>query len=112
MQTLLYMYVIFGLLLAALSVPMLLDKVPPNPWYGFRVPSTLADETLWYKINRHMARWLLLTGILTAVAAVVLYRWGKLSVDTYAWLCLLVFAVPFTMGAISSWRYLQQLKGS
>ena len=51
MQTLLYMYVIFGLLLAALSVPMLLDKVPPNPWYGFRVPSTLADETLWYKIN-------------------------------------------------------------
>ena len=110
MRTMLVLYVVFGLLLVGLSIPLLLNKVPPNPWYGFRVPSTLADETLWYKVNRHMARWLLATGIVTTIGAIVLYRWGNLSVDAYAWLCLAVFAVPFTVGAIRSWRYLRRLQ--
>lgn len=110
MQTILLLYVIFGLLLAGLAIPLILGKVPPNPWYGFRVPSTLADETLWYKVNRHMGRWLLATGILTVGGALALYRWGNLSLDAFAWLCLAVFAVPFAVGAIRSWRYLQRLK--
>lgn len=104
------MYVIFGLLLVGLSIPLLLGKVPPNPWYGFRVPSTLADATLWYKVNRHMARWLLMTGILTAAGAFLLYWFTDLSLDAYAWGCLVVFAVPFTVGAIRSWRYRRRLK--
>ena len=110
MTTLLLMYVIFGLLLAGLSVPLLLGKIPPNGWYGFRVPSTLYNPDLWYKVNRHMARWLLATGIVTPIGAIVLYRWGNRSVDDYAWLCLAVFAVPFTVGAIRSWRYLRRLQ--
>jgi hypothetical protein len=110
MRTLLVMYVSFGLLLAGLAIPLLLGKIAPNPWYGFRVPSTLADETLWYKVNHHMASWLLATGIITVAGAVALYWWGNLSLDAYAWACLAVFAVPFTIGVIRSWRYLQRLK--
>ena len=109
MITLLLMYVVFGLLLIALAIPMLRGKVPPNPWYGFRVPSTLSDPTRWYKANRYAARWLLLTGVITAAAAIALYFVPGLSVDTYAWLVLAVFGVPFVLMIITSFRYLRRL---
>ena len=109
MITLLLMYVVFGLLLIALAIPMLRGKVPPNPWYGFRVPGTLSDPTRWYKANRYAARWLPLTGVITVVAAIALYFVPGLSVDTYAWLVLAVFGVPFVLMIISSFRYLRRL---
>lgn len=109
MTTILFLYVGFGLLMIGLSIPLLLDKIPPNPWYGFRVPSTLSDPVVWYKANRYLARWLLPTGIITVVGALVLYQVPGLSVDTYAWLCLAVFAVPFLATIIASFRYLKRL---
>lgn len=109
MITLLVMYVVFGLLLIVLAIPMLRGKVPPNPWYGFRVPDTLSDPTRWYKANRYAARWLLLTGVITVVAAIALYFVPGLSVDTYAWLVLAVFGVPFVLMIITSFRYLRRL---
>ena len=109
MITLLVMYVVFGLLLIVLAIPMLRGKVPPNPWYGFRVPGTLSDPTRWYKANRYAARWLLLTGVITAAAAIALYFVPGLSVDTYAWLVLAVFGVPFVLMIITSFRYLRRL---
>ncbi len=110
MTTLLVMYVVFGLLLAGLAVPLLLDKIPPNGWYGFRVPSTLYNEQLWYKVNRYMARWMLLAGIITVVGAVALFFVPGLSVDAYAWLLLAVFALPFAIGVALSFRYLRRLQ--
>lgn len=111
MTTLLAMYVIFGLLLAGLSIPLMLGKIPPNPWYGVRVPSTLEDERLWYKVNRYMARGLLATGIITVLGAIVFYRVPGLSVDTYAWLALAAFGVPMTITVVFGIRYLRRLKG-
>jgi uncharacterized membrane protein len=110
MTTMLAMYVIFGLLMAALAIPLLFDKIPPNPWYGFRVPSTLADETLWYKVNRYAARWLFLAGVVTVVGALALYSVPGLTVDRYAWLCLAVFLLGFIPMIIFSWRYLKRAK--
>jgi SdpI/YfhL protein family len=34
-------------------------KIPPNHWYGFRVPATLNDPGLWYKVNAYAASGLL-----------------------------------------------------
>lgn len=110
MTTLLIMYVVFGLLLVALAIPLMLDKIPPNPWYGFRVPSTLSDPEVWYKVNRYAARGLLATGILTVLGAIVLYRVPGLSVDTYAWLTLAAFAAPFLVTIVASVRYLRQVR--
>lgn len=111
MTTLLVMYLIFGGLLIALAIPLLLDKIPPNSWYGFRVPSTLADATLWYKVNRYMARWLLLSGVVTVISAAVFYRIPGLSIDTYAWLCLAAFGLSFVPGVVLSMRYLRRMRG-
>lgn len=109
MRTLLWMYVVFGALLVALAVPLLLDRVPPNGWYGFRVPGTLNNPEVWYKVNRYAARWLLAAGIITVLAAIVLYFVPGLTVDTYAWLGLGAFALVFLPGLLLSFRYLRQL---
>ena len=37
--------------IAAISVPLILKKVPPNPLYGFRTARTLADRALWFRVN-------------------------------------------------------------
>ena len=109
MTTLLAMYVVFGLLLIGLSIPLLLDKIPPNGWYGFRVPSTLYNPDVWYKVNRYAARWMLLSGIITIVAALLLYNYADLTVDGYAWSLLAVFLLSFLPGLVLSFRYLRKL---
>lgn len=46
------------------SVPMILQLVPPNPLYGFRTPRTLANPGIWYRAN-------LFAGWALAIAAAV-----------------------------------------
>ena len=48
-----------GVVLIGLAIPLMLRRVKPNALYGFRVPATFADESVWYDMNaragRHMA---------------------------------------------------------
>jgi len=66
-----------GLLLIGLSIPLMRRKVRPNVLYGFRTPSTLKDERLWYEVNARTGMDLLVVGIgLLAITAV--YAFGLL----------------------------------
>ena len=40
-------FFVSGLLFAALAVPLLRRKVPPNHLYGLRIRESLADKTVW-----------------------------------------------------------------
>ena len=44
-----------AIVLIALAGPLLLRRIPPNGLYGFRTPSTLRDERLWYEVNAKTA---------------------------------------------------------
>ena len=63
---------ITGLLLVALSVPMMLGRVRPNVWYGFRTSKTLSDERIWYEANRLSGR----AGIVAGTLMVLLTGLG------------------------------------
>ena len=52
-----------GLLTGLLAIPLLLGKVPPNRWYGIRVPAAFASRENWYAINAFGARRLLLFAV-------------------------------------------------
>lgn len=71
--------VVSGLVLVGVGIPLMRRRVPPNPWYGVRFPSTLADERTWYAVNERSGRDLLILGttvVLVAVGApLVLPRW-------------------------------------
>mgnify|MGYP006356599333 FL=1 len=66
-----FLWLFVGLLFISMSIPLVLEKVPPNRWYGFRVAKTFSSERIWYSANRVAGYDLLSVGILTVVTAVI-----------------------------------------
>jgi uncharacterized membrane protein len=55
-------------------------RVPPNRWYGIRLPSTVGDERVWYAVNGRSGRDLFILGATVTVlglgAPLMLPRWN------------------------------------
>jgi hypothetical protein len=100
-----------GILMIVLAIPMILQKVKPNPWYGFRTRKTLSDERVWYAANRYAGKALLSAGIVTTLAAVALYLIAGSAEQGTGWvvLWLLVLGVPLMAGVAASLAYLRTL---
>jgi uncharacterized membrane protein len=109
-EILLALYAVGGLLLAGLSVPLILHKVPPNGIYGFRIPATFEDPQLWYKVNAYAGKRLLVAGLGTAVGSIILYYIVNTSVDAYALSCLGLFLALFLWAIITSFLYLKSVQ--
>lgn len=62
-----------GLLLLLVAIPLLLKKVPPNRWYGFRVSATLKDPALWYQANVYIAKYISGIGVILMAVAFLFY---------------------------------------
>ncbi len=107
MVILLALYAFSGILLAGLSVPLILNKIPPNGFYGFRMRSTLNNPDLWYKVNAYAGWRFLVAGLGTSAGSIILYYAVPHSVDSYALSCLGVFLALFIWGMISSSLYLK-----
>lgn len=111
MKTLLIIYVAAGALLIVLSIPLLLEKVPPNSLYGFRVSQTLNDPRVWYAVNKYAAKRLIAAGVSSVFAAIGLSLIPGLSIDAYALACLAVFTLVFIMGLVQCFRYMSSIAG-
>ena len=109
METLLLIYLGGSLLLALLALPMIARKLPPNSWYGVRIPQTLDDPKAWYAVNAYAGKRLLWMALLFGASALLLYNWPGLSVDAYAWLNLAILVVLFSFLVLQIWRYLKVL---
>jgi uncharacterized membrane protein len=110
MVILLALYSFAGVLLAGLSVPLILQKIPPNGIYGFRIPSTLNNPQLWYKVNAFSGKRLLVVGLGTAISAIILFYTTGENIDQYALSCLGVFLALFLWAIISSFLYLRGIQ--
>lgn len=109
MDAMLALFVVSGLLLSGLSLPLILKKIKPNGLYGFRVRKTMENPDIWYAVNCYTGKWLLGTGLVVVAAAVGLSFIPGLSVDGYALAVLAVFAVAFAVSLAASVRYLKLL---
>jgi hypothetical protein len=109
MEILLALYAIGGMVLAGLSVPLILQKIPPNSLYGFRIRSTMEDPRLWYQINAFAGRRLLVVGLGTALGSIILFYTTSQNIDTYAMSCLGVFLALFLWAVISSFIHLRNI---
>ena len=110
MATLLILYVVAGLLLIALAVPLIRRKVRPNAWYGFRVRQTFADPDIWYAANAYAGKYLLGTGVITVLVAGTFYRALGISRDAYALACAGVILTALAVCVIQCFRYLAKLR--
>jgi uncharacterized membrane protein len=84
----------------AISLPLALRKVPPNPLYGFRTRKTMSDPHTWYEANH-------LGGIALIVASVAaLIGWALLMLlldrSTAAVYSTFVCVAAIAMGAVVS----------
>ena len=62
--------------LAALGMPLWVAMVGPNRLYGVHTAATLADESLWYAVNRATGRDIVAAGTVSLALAVLLPKMG------------------------------------
>jgi uncharacterized membrane protein len=53
----------------AVSIPLIFRMIPRNGFYGFRVPKTLASDSVWYPANQASGIALLVAGCIWLAAA-------------------------------------------
>ena len=112
MMILLVMYVGIGLLLSAISVPLILRRIGPNLIYGFRVKQTLEDPEVWYDVNAYAGKGLFVDGLITVIAAMVLALVPGISVDRYALSLMALVFLALGITLVSSFRYLGRVVGA
>jgi uncharacterized membrane protein len=110
METLLGMFLIAGVLLIALAIPTIFKRIPPNPFYGFRVQQTLDSPELWYIVNEYAGKRLLIVGIVTVVVAFGLYFIPGLSIDIYAIICAVVVLGLLGVFIVQIIRYMNSIQ--
>jgi uncharacterized membrane protein len=87
-----------GPVLLFLSIPLMLRWVPQNRFFGFRIPATLRDESLWHDANALNGRHLFALGLFLVVLEFVL----PLSLRIQA--LRVVAVVGFAAIVVSDWR--------
>ena len=107
MVTLMILFISSGLLLAALSVPLIVRKIGPNPFYGFRVKRTLEEPAVWYPVNAYAAERLRVVGLGISVSASLLCFVPGIDLDVYAWSCAGIGLAGMLAAVIQSYLYLQ-----
>jgi len=98
-----------GTLLALTAVPMWSRRVPPNAWYGFRTGRTLANEQIWYAINQTAGRDLFIAGVLTFLAAIILFIIRDRLPYSLAIMNLIVLIASVGIATIHSFYTLAQI---
>ncbi|MGH6834397.1 MAG: SdpI family protein [Methylocella sp.] len=67
------LYGLTGLLFIAIGIPLALERVPPNHWYGFRTAKTLSNQTIWYAANRVAGIDLIIAGVAIALGMLAMF---------------------------------------
>jgi uncharacterized membrane protein len=63
-------FVFIGAVFIILGIPLLLEKVKPNWFYGFRTPTTIKNKDLWYKVNKQVGREFIIAGIIVLLCSI------------------------------------------
>ena len=100
---------LLGIMFVALALPLAARRIPPNRWYGLRVPATFADTTVWYDANAATGKDLVAFGAVATVIALVLPHVAHLRTETYALVCAVVFGLGSLVLAVRGWRLANRL---
>ena len=93
-------YAGMGFLIILLCVPMILEMVPPNNWYGFRTRRTLSDPNVWYPANRIAGQYFAVAGVLIVITTLLVFLFHKNLPPKTSSLILLSVSLISLLGAI------------
>ena len=92
-------------LFALIAIPLVLRKVKPNVIYGFRTPTTLSNDVVWYETNAFFGWTLLAACAVSAIAMSVIFRSGEAPGPHLMTESLLALAGPPFVATILTWRF-------
>jgi len=110
MEAFLALYALGGVVIAGLSVPLVLFRMPPGRLYGIRIHAGIDDPQRWYRVNAHLGRRFLLVGLGTALGSIILYFTSNPDVKQYALSCLGLLVGLTLWGGISSFLYVRSFR--
>ena len=102
------LFAVVGLLFMGISVPLIMGKVPPNWFYGFRTRKTLSDSKIWYEANRLSGKDFFISGLLVFVASIVTLVFGQSANPDHIVFTLLSVLLLSLAGA--AWHGFKALK--
>ena len=86
-KILFYFYGAVGLILAFIGIILTAQKISRNNWIGFRTKKTMANENLWYTVNKVVGKNLLMGGIFISLVNFILYsEKEKFSLNLFSWI--------------------------
>jgi uncharacterized membrane protein len=99
-----------GLSYSLLALPLIMKKIKPNRWYGFRVKKTLSNPEIWYKANQIAGKNMLLAGLTILAATISTYfiRLNSASFPSEV-INIVVFISAALASTVSSFRALKKL---
>lgn len=92
------LFLITGLIFIGIGLPLIMEKVKPNPWYGFRTRKTLASTRVWYITNKVMGYDISLAGLAISVVAVILLLIGQQRLDLLVSVAINLIVMLVTLG--------------
>lgn len=96
-------FILVGLVMVALALPLIFETVKPNRIYGFRTEKTLSDPDIWYRANRAIGIDLAVAGVVTVtVAAALLLAKAVLSENTVLLINLAVSMSALVVAVVHS----------
>jgi SdpI/YfhL protein family len=93
-----------GLLLFGLAWPLAFRRVPPNRWYGLRVPATFADERVWYEANARAGRDMMALGGIVVLVGLFLPLLLPLRREAYVAICAAILGLGSLILTTRGWR--------
>jgi uncharacterized membrane protein len=97
-------------LFAIIALPLMLRKVPPNPVYGFRTPTTLKNESIWYETNAYFGRGMLLSSVISALLIVVLHGVWTVPDERFLLASVGALVVPFFVATVAAFRFSRSMR--
>jgi len=103
-------FIIPAIIIFILSIPLVLNMVPPQKWIGIRIPKTLSDKTIWYRVNRFAGWTLFISSIFYIGIAWAFPCAVPCGVNFSQWLLqLAAFALPLLVSLLLIRQYIASL---
>jgi uncharacterized membrane protein len=103
-------YIISGIIVIAVSLPLIKRKIKMNTFYGFRIKAAFESEQLWYDINAYGGRMLIRFGSVILIAGLIGISLPRKFWLIYAFASLAVILVGLFITVFKALRYAAQLK--
>jgi uncharacterized membrane protein len=96
-------------LIALISIPLILRKVPRNWVYGVRTPATLKSDEIWYPANEYGGKALLVSSVISAIGVLILVNVDGIPPKSILNFSIACMAGPPLVAVVFILRYVGKL---